>query len=315
MNARRRCAWNAQEPSERVEEDPSTVARMPFTCEAHLIYVPDNISNLYTRLLISKMHLAAAAAYIGVMVVLWITILQGTTDHISQDKVRTSKRWPLDFSRGKPVSTPILYCGDAYPKGIYNTSSLLVEADDGYCDEVDTWSFAHLFIVYQLIPVALLYVRKDWNNIIVVALLCLLRFAWYTWTDEAVGAGVDASDHVLINGFIAWLSVVTAAQLWIVKDDKEIPRLLCIEITLPWLLPLLSGLYALFAVIVFPWSTYVTAKYFHTEEEMFAGLNSAFYVLLVFVGLVIYFDKRKPLGYEPLAGDNVKPDARLPIHY
>ena len=148
-----------------------------------------------------------------------------------------------------------------------------------------------------------------------VALLCLLRFAWYTWTDEAVGAGVDASDHVLINGFIAWLSVVTAAQLWIGKDKPAKPRFLCFETTWAWLLPLLSGMYALFAVVVFPWSTYVTAKYFHTEEEMFAGLNSTFYVLLVFVGLVIYFDKRKPLGYEPLAGDNVKPDARLPVHY
>ena len=163
MNARRRYLWNVKERSERVEANPSTAARMPFTCEAHLIYAPVNISNLYTRLLTSKMHLAAAAAYIGVMIALWIAVLQGTADHISQDKVRTSKRWPLDFSRGKPVSTPILYCGDAHAKGIYNTSSLLVEADDGLCDEV-YMVLCTLIHPIPTHPVASSRRSEDWNG-------------------------------------------------------------------------------------------------------------------------------------------------------
>ena len=74
----------------------------------------------------------------------------------------------------EPVSTPILYCGDAKDNGIYNTSSILVEADDGLCDEIDTWSFAHLFIIYQLIPVALLAIQRDWNGIVGAAVFAIL---------------------------------------------------------------------------------------------------------------------------------------------
>ena len=253
------------------------------------------------------MHLAAAAAYVGVMVALWIAVLQGTADHISQDKVRTSKRWPLDFSRGKPVSTPILYCGDAHAKGIYNTSSLLVEADDGLCDEVATWSFAHLFIIYQLIPVALLGVQRDWNGVVGAAVFAILRFAWYTWTDEATGSAVDSSDHVLINGFIVWLAVVVAARLWLANEPWR--KFTCGKVEI---LPLawLAILYALFAAIVFPWSTYITGKMFHTEEEMNAGFNATFYVLLAFTGLAVYLDNRPPTGYK-----SVKAAARLPVHY
>jgi len=264
------------------------------------------------------MHIAASAAYIGVMVALWIAVLQGTADHISQDKVRTSKRWPLDFSRGKPVSTPILYCGDAYAKGIYNTSSLLVEADDGLCDEVATWSFAHLFIIYQLVPVALLAVQRDWNGIIAAAVFAILRFAWYTWTDEATGAAVDSSDHVLINGFIVWLATVVAARSWLA--EPPLGEFKCAgreQFPLAWL----ATLYALFAAIVFPWSTYITGKIFHTEEEMHLGLNATFYVLLAFTGLAILLDKQWPMEKENPRGnyksvDNTeKADARLPVHY
>jgi len=307
MNARRRCASNAKERSERVEAIPNTAARMPFTCEEHLIYAPDKFINLYTQLPTLKMHLAAAAAYVGVMVALWIAVLQGTADHISQDKVRTSKRWPLDFSRGKPASTPILYCGDAHAKGIYNTSSLLVEADDGLCDEVATWSFAHLFIIYQLIPVALLGVQRDWNGVVGAAVFAILRFAWYTWTDEATGAAVDSSDHVLINGLIVWLAVVVAARLWLANEPWR--KFTCGKVEI---LPLawLAILYALFAAVVFPWSTYITGKIFHTEEEMNAGFNATFYVLLAFTGLAVYLDNRPPTGYK-----SVKAAARLPVHY
>ena len=316
MNARRRYVWNVKEPSERVEANSSTAARMPFTCEAHLIYAPDNISNLYTHQNIEHMHIGVAASYVGIMIGLWIAVLLGVQDHISQDKVRTSKRWPLDFSRGKPVSTPILYCGNAQPKGIYDTSSHLVEADTGLCDEIATWSFAHFFIIYQLVPVALLWVQQDWNGLTAASFFCVLRFAWYTWTDEAVGVSVDASDHVLINGFIVWLAAMTAIRLYMADEPKL--KLKCGKTEILGLATL-GILYAIFAAVVFPWSTYITGKIFHTDEEMNLGFNATFYVLLAFTGLAIFLDKQWPMKKEDPRGAygsvGQKTDDRLPVHY
>ncbi len=219
------------------------------------------------------------------LVALSISIGSGRArQEAASPKLRYTTSWPLKYHKGKPITTPILYCGDkGKGPGYYATNDSFTPYDatsDDLCESIPIWrwigspillSFGAVFLV------ALYSVRLGLTNGLrhIVVLIIVLGARYYYWrqTDEPDGADFDSSDHVLLLSVYIWALLWDACHSWL-SYPKTINAAFLV--------------FDAFWSVAFLVSLGGTAGIFHTVDETWAGWRDATY-FLVAAGLLASF--------------------------
>jgi hypothetical protein len=227
--------------------------------------------------------------YIIVVGITAITIAAGVgreRQSVAEPKLRYSTKWPLKFARGKPVTTPILYCGtEGSGRGYYTMSGGTMsvtpydaKADNHLCRLIPDYNYTSSagIAIFSVVAVALFglrWLRKSDKNAakrFVVALVVLgARYYYFSQTDEPAGALFDKSDHALVIATLVWLfawDAMVTVQTYIRQKDAMVT-----------VLTLVVAMGIGLALLI---SLSVTAGVFHTADEMWAGWRDAVYFLV-----------------------------------
>ena len=106
--------------------------------------------------------------YVIVVGVTAITIAAGVgreRQPAAEPKLRYSTNWPLKFARGKPVSTPILYCGtEGSGRGYYTSDTAFTPYDanaDDLCSLIPDYNYTSSvgIALFSVVAVVLFGVR------------------------------------------------------------------------------------------------------------------------------------------------------------
>ena len=212
----------------------------------------------------------------------------GGAQHHGHEKIRFTSRWPPNFSRGKPESTPILYCGTTEHRlGLYVKTPEGVRFDEysevyfrGVCRTLassGTMTSLH-FNVLGVVVVALFTWRaRDTQSMIrlcacVAALVA--RVGYYWATDEPHGAEFDKSDHVLVVVVMMWLFAwfsMTVVEEQITMGTYFSKMKIAVS--------MMAGMGVCEMLLQ---SLYFTARYFHTSLELWSAMQDS----LCFIALL-----------------------------
>lgn len=252
--------------------------------------------------------------YVIVVGVTAITIAGGVgreRQPAAEPKLRYSTNWPLKFARGKPVSTPILYCGtEGRGRGYYRSGTAFTPYDanaDDLCSLIPNYNYTSSvgIALFSVVAVVLFGVRwllksdKAAAKRFVVALIVLgARYYYFSQTDEPAGALFDKSDHVLVIATLVWLfawDAMVAVRSHIRAERKKI-----VNAVLTLVVAMGIGL----ALLI---SLSVTAGVFHTVDEMWAGWRDAVYFLVaagLLASLSEYSMELEATAYQPVNTDD-----------
>lgn len=252
--------------------------------------------------------------YVLVVGVTAITIAAGVgreRQSVAEPKLRYSTKWPLKFARGKPVSTPILYCGtEGSGRGYYTVGGGFTPYDanaDDLCSLIPEYNYTSSvgIAIFSVVAVALFGLRwllksdKTAAKRFVVALIVLgARYYYFSQTDEPAGALFDKSDHALVIATLVWLfswDAMVTVQTHVREGRKKVANAV---------LTLLVALGIGLALLI---SLSVTAGVFHTADEMWAGWRDAVYFLVaagLLAALSEYSMELEATAYQPVNTDD-----------
>lgn len=252
--------------------------------------------------------------YVLVVGVTAITIAAGVgreRQSVAEPKLRYSTKWPLKFARGKPVSTPILYCGtEGSGRGYYTVGGGFTPYDadaDDLCSLIPEYNYTSSagIAIFSVVAVALFGLRwllkadKTAAKRFVVALIVLgARYYYFSQTDEPAGALFDKSDHALVIATLVWLfawDAIVTVQTHVHEGRQKVANAV---------LTLLVALGIGLALLI---SLSVTAGVFHTADEMWAGWRDAVYFLVaagLLAALSEYSMELEATAYQPVNTDD-----------
>lgn len=221
-------------------------------------------------------------------------------------KLRITNSWPLKFQTGKPVTTPILYCGSEHAKGYYKVDSNLEHQnftayEDDLCESVATWRWIGAPVTVQLVAVLLaaMYSARAWakhiraSRAVVLVVILVARYVFWKWSDEPRGAEFDSSDHVLLLTVYIWALLWDA---WTAVEKRNGKW--------PW-----GVLVDAFWTVAFLVSLAGTAGIFHTVDECWAGWRDTAYFLIFFGMIAAYLERERPNYFAVPMNDLGKLDA------
>lgn len=252
--------------------------------------------------------------YVLVVGVTAITIAAGVgreRQPAAEPKLRYSTKWPLKFGRGKPVSTPILYCGtEGSGRGYYTSGGGFTPYDanaDDLCSLIPEYNYTSSagIAIFSVVAVALFGLRwllksdKSAAKRFVVVLIVLgARYYYFSQTDEPAGALFDKSDHALVIATLVWLfawDAIVTVRLYAREGRQKVANAV---------LTLLVALGIGLALLI---SLSVTAGVFHTADEMWAGWRDAVYFLVaagLLAALSEYSMELEATAYQPVNTDD-----------
>lgn len=240
----------------------------------------------------------------------------GGAKHHGHEKIRFTTQWPPIFVRGKPESTPILYCGNTKHRlGLYVKTPEGVRFDEHselYFRELchtfaaaGTMTSLH-FNILSVVVVALFAWRSKSTQGMARLCMCVAslvaRVAYYWATDEPHGAEFDKSDHVLIVVVLMWL--FAWFSMTVVEEQISVGTFLS-KTKIAVSVAAAIGVYEMLLQ-----SLYFTARFFHTSLELWSALHDSlcFVALLsvsaVFIDnsqLLIHTDRWKAIARQAAA--------------
>jgi hypothetical protein len=250
--------------------------------------------------------------YVLVVGVTAITIAAGvgrSRQSVAEPKLRYSTNWPLKFARGKPVSTPILYCGTAGSgRGYYTSVGAFTPYDanvDDLCSLIPNYNYTSSvgIALFSVVAVALFGLRwllksdKPAAKRFSATLIVLgARYYYFSQTDEAAGALFDKSDHALVIATLVWL-FAWDAMVTVVCYAREERK------NKTYGFAVLTLVVATGLVLALLISLSVTAGVFHTADEMWAGWRDAVYFLVaagLLASLSEYSAELEATAYQPV---------------